>query len=103
MNSIEVAHIPTISVGLTNPPSGNGYQVIKKLDRQSNTYRKIVLKEDKIVGALLTGQIDRAGIITGLLRDGIKIKRFKKELMNEPFGFISLPKNLRKERLLNLI
>jgi NAD(P)H-nitrite reductase large subunit len=102
MNSIEVAHIPTISMGLTNPPSEDGYQVIKRFDRHSNVYRKVVLKEDRIVGALFTGHIDRAGIVTGLLRDGIEVRGFKKELLSEQFGFISLPKSLRKERLLNL-
>lgn len=101
MNSIEVAHIPTISVGLTNPPLEDGYQIIKRFDRGSNIYRKVVLKGDVVVGATLTGQIDRAGIITGLLRDGIKVKGFKKELASDQFGFISLPKPLRRERLLN--
>ncbi len=102
MNSIEVAHIPTISIGLTDPPPDNGYQVFKKLDRGSGVYRKVILRGDVIVGAIFTGQIDRAGIMTGLLRDGVKVKGFKKELMNEQFGFVSLPKTLRKERLLNL-
>jgi NAD(P)H-nitrite reductase large subunit len=102
MNAIEVAHIPTISIGLTNPPSENGYLVMKKFDRSVGVYRKVILKGDVIVGAIFTGHIDRAGIITGLLRDGVKVKGFKKELMNEPFGLISLPKGLRKERLLNL-
>jgi NAD(P)H-nitrite reductase large subunit len=100
MNSMEVAHIPTISIGLTNPSPDDGYQVMKKFDRSSNVYRKVILKGDVIAGAIFTGHIDRAGIITGLLRDGIKVKGFKKELMSEQFGFISLPKSLRKERLL---
>jgi len=102
MNSIEVAHIPTISIGLTDPPPDNGYQVFKKLDRGSGVYRKVILRGDVIVGAIFTGHIDRAGIMTGLLRDGVKVKGFKKELMNEQFGFVSLPKALRKERLLNM-
>jgi NAD(P)H-nitrite reductase large subunit len=102
MNSIEVAHVPTISIGLTNPVPNDGYQIIKKFDRRSNVYRKVILKEDVIVGAIFTGHIDRAGIITGLLRDGVKVKGFKKELMSEQFGFISFPKDLRKEKLLNL-
>jgi NAD(P)H-nitrite reductase large subunit len=102
MNSIEVGSVPTISVGLTNPPPDNGYQVIKRFDRRSNVYRKVILKENVIVGAIFSGQIERAGILTGLLRDGVEVKGFKKELVNEQFGFISFPKTLRKERLLNL-
>jgi NAD(P)H-nitrite reductase large subunit len=102
MNAIEVAHVPTISIGITNPPSENEYQIMRKFDRGDGVYRKVILKEDAIVGAIFTGHIDRAGIITGLLKDGVKVKGFKKELLNEPFGLISLPKGLRRERLLNL-
>ncbi len=102
MNSIEVAHIPTVSIGLTDPPPDDGYQVLKKFDRGSGVYRKVILRGDVIVGAIFTGQIDRAGIMTGLLRDGVKVRGFKKELVSEQFGFVSLPKALRKERLLNL-
>jgi hypothetical protein len=60
------------------------------------------LKEDRIVGAIFAGQIDRAGMMTGLLREEIKVKGFKKELLSGQFGFVFLPKTLRKERLLNL-
>lgn len=96
MNSIQVANLPTISIGLTNPSSEDGYQIIKKFDRTGPVYRKIVLKEGRIVGAILIGDIDRAGIITGLLRKEIKVKGFKKELLNKPLGFINFPENLKK-------
>jgi NAD(P)H-nitrite reductase large subunit len=102
MNSIEVGHVPTISIGLTNPPPDDGYQVIKKFDRASNVYRKVILKGNVIVGAIFSGQIDRVGILTGLLRDGVEVKGFKKQLVSDQFGFVSFPKTLRKERLLNL-
>lgn len=102
MNSIEVANIPTISVGMVNPPPDEKYEIIKKMDKDSNSYRKIILKDDIIVGALFLGKIDRAGIITGLLRDRIKVRKFKKELLEDSFGLISLPKEIRKERILKI-
>jgi NAD(P)H-nitrite reductase large subunit len=101
MNSIEIGNVPAIAIGLTNLPPNNGYQVIKKFDRASNVYRKVILKGDVIVGAIFSGQIDRAGILTGLLRDGVEVKGFKRELVKDHFGFISFPKTLRKERMLN--
>ncbi len=102
MNSIEIANIPTISVGVVNPPPEDGYEIIKKIEKNSNSYRKIILKEDSIVGALFMGNIDRAGIITGLLKDGIKIRKFRRELLEDSFGLISLPKEIRKERILGI-
>ncbi len=102
MNSIEIANIPTISVGVVNPPPEDGYEIIKKIDKNSNSYRKIIIKEDSIVGALFMGNIDRAGIITGLLKDGIRIRKFRRELLEDSFGLISLPKEIRKERILGI-
>ncbi len=102
MNSLEVAHIPTISLGLVNPPSKDGYQIMKKLDRRVQVYRKIVLKDEVLVGALFIGDIDRAGILTGLIREGVKMKGFKGQFLKDSFGLVSFPKELRREKLLNL-
>ncbi|HDM36398.1 MAG TPA: hypothetical protein ENG09_03990 [Candidatus Syntrophoarchaeum butanivorans] len=96
-NSIEVLGLPTISLGITNP-NGGGYEVLKKR-RSDKEYKKIVLKDDTIVGAIFIGCIDRAGIITGLIRDGINVKSFKKALLDDDFGFVTFPKELRMEKL----
>ena len=95
-NSIEVLGLPTISVGITNP-EGEAYEILKRSDGRK--YRKIVLKNDVIVGAIFIGCIDRAGIITGLIRDRINVKNFKDALLDDNFGFVSFPKELRKEKL----
>ena len=96
-NSIEVLGLPTISLGITNP-NGGGYEVLKKRISDKE-YKKIVLKDDTIVGAIFIGCIDRAGIITGLIRDGINVKSFKKALLDDDFGFVTFPKELRMEKL----
>ena len=96
-NSIEVLGLPTISLGITNP-NGGGYEVLKKR-RSDKEYKKIVLMDDTIVGAIFIGCIDRAGIITGLIRDGINVKSFKKALLDDDFGFVTFPKELRMEKL----
>ena len=49
-----------------------------------------------IVGAIFIGQIDRAGIITGLIQEGISVTGFKNLLLTEEFGLISLPTEYRK-------
>jgi hypothetical protein len=55
-----------------------------------------VLKGDRIVGAIFIGQIDRAGIITGLIREKVDVASFKHLLLNQDFGLISLPAEYRK-------
>lgn len=97
MNAIGVCDIPTISVGLIDPPDdGEPYEIIDDYDRASLTYKKLVLLGHRLVGAMFINDIDRAGIYTGLIRDQADISQFKDHLLSGSFGLISLPKEYRK-------
>jgi hypothetical protein len=41
------------------------------------------------------GNVERAGIFAGLIRDKTDISDFKHHLLAQDFGFIHLPKELR--------
>ncbi len=96
MNSIEICGIPTISVGLTDPKDQHGYEIMDRYDRRKPTYKKLVLRDDMLVGAIFVGDIDRAGIYTGLIRDQMNVNPFREHLLSGNFGLISLPKEYRK-------
>jgi NAD(P)H-nitrite reductase large subunit len=97
MNSIEVCGVPTISVGLTDPPRDeDGYEILDKYDREALLYKKLVLFHNRLVGAIFVGDIDRAGIYTGLIRDRVDVRPFKELLLSGGFGLISLPTGYRK-------
>jgi NAD(P)H-nitrite reductase large subunit len=97
MNSIEVCGVPTISVGLTDPPrDADEYEVIDRYDREALIYKKLVLQHNRLVGAIFVGDIDRAGIYTGLIRDRVDVRPFKEHLLSGNFGLISLPRDYRK-------
>jgi NAD(P)H-nitrite reductase large subunit len=101
MNSVELCGIPTISVGGTCP-EGKDYQVLDYFDQEKSIYKKIVLKNNRIVGAIFVGDIERAGIYTGLIKDQLDTTSFKKYLLKEDFGLISLPKEYRKHLVTGL-
>jgi NAD(P)H-nitrite reductase large subunit len=94
MNSIQVCGLPTISVGLTQPPAGAEVLEYRSLDGKA--YRRIFIVEGRIVGAIFVGEIDRAGIITGLIRGQIPVESFREKLMQRDLGLLSLPKQYRK-------
>ena len=97
MNSVEVCGVPTISVGLTDPQEDKGrYEIMEDYDPEVATYKRLVLRGKQLVGAICVGNIDRAGIYTGLIRDGVDITPFKDRLMSGSFGLISLPREYRK-------
>ncbi|MBN1246013.1 MAG: NAD(P)/FAD-dependent oxidoreductase [Anaerolineae bacterium] len=97
MNAISVCEVPTISVGLIDPPEdGDRYEIMDDYDRATLTYKKLVLRGHRLVGAMFINDIDRAGIYTGLIRDQADISQFKDHLLSGSFGLISLPKEYRK-------
>jgi NAD(P)H-nitrite reductase large subunit len=95
MNAVELAGVPTISVGLTDPQE-DGFEVLQKGDLRSSFYKKLVFRDNVLVGAILVGKIDRAGIYTGLIKEKINTAAFKDDLLSDDFGIISLPREYRK-------
>ncbi len=96
MNSVQIMDVPTISFGMTTPPEGEGYEVLHRLDRAKSSYKKIVLRNDRVVGAILLNAVERAGVYGMLIREGIDVKEFKDQLLSDAFGLLVLPKEFRK-------
>ncbi len=71
-------------------------EVFKKICGDGN-YRRIALKDDRVVGMILMNEIEGAGVLLNLMRAGINVKSFKEELLSNDFGLISLPEKLRQE------
>jgi NAD(P)H-nitrite reductase large subunit len=95
MNSIELFKVPTISMGITNPSNPEEYEILTYQDAENYQYRKIVLQGNLLVGAVLVGAMDRAGIFAGLIREKIDVTPFKDRLLATNFGFIHLTREIR--------
>ena len=87
MNSLDFYGLPVISMGVTRP-EGDGFQQIDR--RTKETYRKLALKDGRIVGAILVGQVQRAGILTTLLKKKIKVSDYLPFLMSDQLNFADL-------------
>ncbi len=69
MNSISFYGLPTISVGTVNPPKDDSsYEVAVHLDEKKKSYRKLVFQNDHLVGYVLVGDIDMAGMYTAFVK-----------------------------------
>lgn len=99
MNSVSFYGIPTVSMGVTIPPDEKGYDVMMEKAEGKGLYRKLVLKDRCLVGAVFVGKIERAGLLTGLIRDKVPVEGFKDRLLKEDLSLLDLPIELRKERL----
>ena len=95
MNSVGFRGIHSISVGYIQPPD-DSCEVLSRLDRKRGVYKKVILKENRIIGAMFVNDVDRAGIYTGLIRAGLDISGIKDLLLTEEFGLLMLPQTYRK-------
>ncbi len=84
-NTLKVVGIDLFSAGEIDVEGTLESMVIK--DEANNTYRKLVIKEEVLVGAILLGDIRGSVEIQQAIKKGIKITAIKKELVQENFDF----------------
>jgi len=97
MNSLSYFGIDIASAGMPIPPNDEGYEVISK--QEGNIYRKVILKDESIMGMIFVGNIEKSGIVFGLVRDKINVGSFKQSLLADDFGLAFLPRELWMEVL----
>jgi len=99
MSALNYFGVPIISVGLATLDKAEGYETLVFYDQEARVYRKIVLKDGKIVGMTLVGDVENAGIIFNLMKNQAKVEGFKHKLTADTFSLASLPETLRNQLL----
>lgn len=83
MNSADFYGVSTIAVGAAKA-SGEGYEVVK-LRPKPGIYRRLVFKEDRLVGCILVGEPAKTGVLTELIRQQTPLGEYKAELRQGRF------------------
>ncbi|NYT13366.1 MAG: NAD(P)/FAD-dependent oxidoreductase [Candidatus Methanofastidiosa archaeon] len=94
MNSLQIFDVELITMGLLAPDEND--EVLFSLDSEKKVYRKLVVRNGKLVGAALLGDIDRAGILNNIIRNKVDISDIKEELLNNKINFYTLPREMRE-------
>ena len=98
MSSLKYFGIPIVSIGNANPKADDAsVEVMVKLDAENNVYKKLVLKNNIIVGMTLVNCIERAGVLFNLMKKQINAKKFKQSLLSDEFGLAVLPLSLQRK------
>jgi len=97
MNAIGFYGYSLITAGILG---GAGYEELSASEPEEKFYRKIVLKDNRLVGFIALKKIDRLGMLTGLIAEKRDAQDYKEKLLKPDFGYIDLPGNLRRERML---
>jgi nitrite reductase (NADH) large subunit len=84
--TLKIAGISLTSMGLVSP-EGPKYEEIKTIDKQRGVYKKIVLDQGKIVGAIVLGDRKGASTLTRLMQQETDVTKYKNQLLEDDFDY----------------
>ena len=96
MNSMDCFGLGSISIGITKLKDDAGYEVL--LSKRERSYRKFILKKNRIVGMVMVGDIGSAGIANILIRKRIDVSSIKNILLKESFDYAKIMPLVAKEK-----
>ena len=88
-NTLKVVGLFVTSVGLVNP-EGPGYEMISKEDAVAGTYKKLVLKEGVLEGAVWMGTKKGAAEIARLTASRKNVAAWKADILEDGFDLAGL-------------
>jgi len=97
MSSLKYFDLLVIAGGNVNPENSSDYEVLVELKPENTVYKKILLRDNVIVGFIFLGDIEKAGILFRLLKNHVNVAEIKESLLSEDFGIVTLPEQLRQE------
>ncbi|MFQ5811888.1 MAG: NAD(P)/FAD-dependent oxidoreductase [Anaerolineae bacterium] len=87
-NILQVVGIDCASIGIIHPPEGESYQELRK--SEAGVYKKLVLKNGRLVGAILLGGRKDVAPISRLIRRGADVSRYAERLLDDDFDWKGL-------------
>lgn len=88
MNSVEFFGLPAVSLGkFKTVNSEDGFEELKKSDGIANTYKKLILKDNRLRGAVMVGNIANSGIYLRLIKEKLDISSVRERLMQDDFSY----------------
>lgn len=87
-NVIRVFGMDVLTAGIVNPP--DGCTVIQQEDGLGRHYRKLVLRDDVLVGFVSVGNIEQGGVLISLMQRGMPLTVEPGALLSRSFNFGTL-------------
>lgn len=85
-NVMRVFDMDVMTLGLVNPPDDGRYVSLTRHDRRTGVYRKLVLREDVPVGAMLINDVEQGGVLLGLIRSQLPLAVPAEKLLEPSFN-----------------
>jgi NAD(P)H-nitrite reductase large subunit len=80
LNAAEFFGVPFISMGIVKP-KGEGYETHSRMLKEKGLYWKLVFQGNLLVGAVLMGKVEGAGVLSNLMRKRVDVSTIKDDLI----------------------
>ena len=95
LNALQLGGAQIISFGfIRDEARGN---VFTKFNEEEGIYKKIIIKNNKITGALFVRDIERAGIFRYLIENKVDVGQYQEKLLEPDFNWAYVQKEIRKQ------
>lgn len=88
-NTLKIVGIDLTSIGVVNP-EGGGYVELRWQDGAGRRYKKFVLKDGRLVGAILLGQTEGVAQVSQLIARKVDVSAHARQLLDEGFDLKAL-------------
>ena len=89
-NVIRIFDMDIMTGGWVDPPESAGYEVVSRIDRHRNTYRKLVLDGSRLVGMVMVNDIEQGGLLISLIQSETPLRAPGKSLLTPGFNYRKL-------------
>jgi nitrite reductase (NADH) large subunit len=86
-NVMRVFDLDVLTVGDANPRHVGDYRIVQTGGGAHRYYRRLVFKDQRLVGAVLIGGIDQGGVLRALIENRMPIRLPAEKLMRPGFNF----------------
>jgi NAD(P)H-nitrite reductase large subunit len=88
MNTTTFFGLPVVNIGESkNSTPEQGEQFLVSSDTKARRYKKVVLRDGKVVGAVLMGDVDNAGVYKSMICTRVDVRAIREMLLAEEFDF----------------
>ncbi|MDH4123211.1 MAG: FAD-dependent oxidoreductase [Thermoplasmata archaeon] len=89
-NTLKVMGIDLTSIGVVNPPADGGFEEIRAKSDNGRIYKKFVLKDGKMVGAIILGSRKEVPRVSKMIKEGTVVAGLKARMRQTDFDFSGL-------------
>jgi len=89
-NVIRIFGMNVMTAGLITPPETEGFEILNARDSRAKTYRKMVFREDRLVGMVMVNAIEQGGVLMSLIQSEAPVRLPREALLKPGFNFKQL-------------